>query len=40
MKKLSKEQILMLHKQLIEQTGGSDDLAYEDLLHWVLEHQI
>lgn len=24
MKKLSKEQILMLHTQLIQQTGGSD----------------
>jgi len=26
MKRLSKEQILMLHSQLIEQTGGTVDL--------------
>lgn len=26
MKRLSKEQILMLHSQLIEQTGGIDEL--------------
>lgn len=45
MKKLSKEQILMLHSQLIEQTGGmvlevaDGSLEYEDMLRWVLEYQ-
>ena len=40
MKKLSKEQILMLHTQLIQQTGGSDGVRdYEELLQWVLDHQ-
>ena len=32
MKKLSKEQILMLHSQLIEQTGGSDGVRDYNLL--------
>lgn len=32
MKKLTKEQILMLHKELIRETGGSDGLRDEGLL--------
>ena len=74
MKRLTQKQILMMHKQLVEQTGGSDqvldyglldsaletpfqtfdgkelyviilDIAaskkeYEDLLQWVMDHQI
>ena len=32
MKTLSKRQILMLHRQLIEQTGGSDGIRDEGLL--------
>mgnify|MGYP004463418179 FL=1 len=32
MKTLSKRQILMLHRQLVEQTGGSDGIRDEGLL--------
>ena len=32
MKRLSKEQILMLHSQLIEQTGGIDGVGDFNLL--------
>lgn len=35
--KLSKKHILMLHSQLIEETGGSDDIRDEDLLESALE---
>ena len=37
MKKLSKEQILMLHTQLIQQTGGSDEVRDYNLLDSALE---
>lgn len=37
MKKLSKEQILLLHSQLIQQTGGSDGVREYDLLESALE---
>ena len=37
MKKLSKEQILMLHTQLIQQTGGSDGVGDYNLLDSALE---
>ena len=37
MKKLSKEQILMLHIQLIQQTGGSDGVRDYNLLDSALE---
>ena len=37
MKKLSKEQILMLHTQLIQQTGGSDGVRDYNLLDSLLE---
>ena len=37
MKKLSKEQILMLHTQLIQQTGGSDGVRDYNLLDSALE---
>lgn len=37
MKKLSKEQILMLHTQLIQQTGGSDGVRDYNLLDAALE---
>lgn len=37
MKKLSKEQILMLHTQLIQQTGGSDGVRDYNLLESALE---
>ena len=37
MKKLSKEQILMLHTQLIQQTGGSDRVRDYNLLDSALE---
>ena len=37
MKKLSKEQILMLHSQLIEQTGGSDGVRAFNLLESAIE---
>ena len=37
MKKLSKEQILMLHTQLIQQTGGSDGVRDYNLLDTALE---
>ena len=32
MKKLTKEQILMLHAELIKETGGTDGLRDEGLL--------
>ena len=37
MKRLSKEQILMLHSQLIQQTGGSDGVRDYNLLESALE---
>ncbi len=37
MKRLSKEQILMLHTQLIEETGGSDGVRDYSLLESALE---
>ena len=37
MKKLSKEQILMLHTELIQQTGGSDGVRDYNLLDSALE---
>lgn len=37
MKKLSKEQILLLHSQLIGQTGGSDGVRDYNLLESALE---
>lgn len=37
MKKLSKEQIFMLHTQLIQQTGGSDGVRDYNLLDSALE---
>lgn len=37
MKKLSKEQILMLHTQLIQQTGGSDGVRDYNLLDSAIE---
>ena len=37
MKKLSKEQILMLHTQLIQQTGGRDGVRDYNLLDSALE---
>ena len=37
MKKLSKEQILMLHTQLVQQTGGSDGVRDYNLLDSALE---
>ena len=37
MKKLSKEQILMLHTQLIQQTGGSDGVRDYNLFDSALE---
>ena len=38
MKKLSKEQIFMLHTQLIQQTGGSDGVRDYNLLDSALEN--
>ena len=38
MKKLSKKQILMLHTQLIQQTGGSDGVRDYNLLDSALEN--
>lgn len=37
MKKLSKEQILLLHSQLIQQTGGSDGVRDHALLESAIE---
>ena len=37
MKKLSKKQILMLHTQLIQQTGGSEGVRDYNLLDSALE---
>ena len=37
MKKLSKEHVLMLHSQLIQQTGGSDGVRDYALLESALE---
>ena len=37
MKKLSQKQILMFHKQLIQQTGGSDGVRDYNLLDAALE---
>ena len=37
MKKLSKEQILLLHTQLIKETGGSDGVRDDSLLESALE---
>lgn len=38
MKRLSKEQILMLHSQLIEEYGGSDGVRDYNLLDSALEN--
>lgn len=38
MKRLSKEQILMLHSQLIEEYGGSDEVRDYNLLDSALEN--
>ena len=38
MKKLSKKQILMLHTQLLQQTGGSDGVRDYNLLDSALEN--
>lgn len=38
MKKLTKKQILMMHKQLVEQTGGSDKVLDYGLLDSALEN--
>lgn len=38
MKKLSKKQVLMLHTQLIQQTGGSDGVRDYNLLDSALEN--
>lgn len=38
MKRLSKEQILMLHSQLIEEYGGSDGVRDYNLLDSTLEN--
>lgn len=38
MKVLSKRQVLLLHTALIEQTGGSDGVRDEGLLHWLQQH--
>ena len=37
MKRLSKEQVLMLHSQLIEQTGGIDGVRVVNLLESAIE---
>lgn len=37
MKRLSKEQILLLHSQLIQQTGGSDGVRDYALLESAIE---
>lgn len=37
MKKLSKDQIIMLHSQLIEQTGGIDGIRDYSLLESAIE---
>lgn len=37
MRKLSKEQVLMLHSQLIEETGGSDGVRDYNLLESAIE---
>lgn len=37
MKKLSKDQIIMLHSQLIEQTGGTDGIRDVNLLESAIE---
>ena len=39
MKTLSKRQILMLHQQLVEQTGGSDGIRDDGLLDWLIRPQ-
>lgn len=36
MKRLTKEQVLLLHSQLIQEFGGSDGLREEGLLESVL----
>lgn len=36
MKRLTKEQVLLLHSQLIQEFGGSDDLREEGLLESAL----
>lgn len=38
MKRLSKEQILMLHSQLLEEYGGSDGVRDYNLLDSALEN--
>lgn len=38
MKRLSQKQIIMMHKQLVEQTGGSDKVLNYDLLDSALEN--
>lgn len=38
MKRLTQKQILMMHKQLVEQTGGSDKVLNYDLLDSALEN--
>ena len=39
MKTLTKHQLVLLHEQLIEETGGSHGLRYEELFMWILDHQ-
>ena len=40
MRVLNKQQVLMLHRQLVEETGGSPGPQDEDLLAWLLSHQL
>ena len=45
--RLSKEQVILLHKRLIETTGGSaaildlasGEIGAEDILRWIIRHQ-
>ena len=38
--KFSKEKVLLLHKLIAEETGGSIGVRDEALLKWVLDHKL
>lgn len=41
MKRLTKEQVLFLHKDLMEMVLGvaSGQISFEEMVQWIIEHQ-
>lgn len=37
--RLTKNQVLMLHQELIDATGGSYGVRDENLLQWIIGHE-